>query len=138
MVSKTFLATLLLATSLSLANLSAQDSDCARRTVPVGVVDREWRFVPGLSASNFRGKIGGRDVEILSASVDTSPRRIVLLLDASAGMVNSNERWRTAKSFSEDLIQYAPQEAILAQMAFSDAVFGATGFDQDRFALVRR
>ena len=137
MVSKTFLATLLLATSLSLANLSAQDSDCARRTVPVGVVDREWSFVPGLSASNFRGWLRGRDVEVLSTTIDTGPRHIVLLLDASGSIMHPDTVWDGMKSLSEDLIRYGPPQSFIAQMAFSESVLWATGFDQDRSLLLR-
>jgi hypothetical protein len=133
MPAKTFLIALLFVTSPNLANLPGQDSGCTRRTVPVGVVDREWNFVQGLSAANFRGRLRGHDVEILSAYIDTSPRLIVLLLDASGSM--QGERWETAKSLSEHLIQFAPPRASIAQMAFSERVLGTVGFDQDRSVL---
>jgi len=136
MVSKTFLITLLFVTSLNPTNLPGQDNGCTRRTVPVSVVDREWNLVRGLSAANFRGKLRGHEVEILSASMDTSPRHIVLLLDASGSMME--DTWATAKSISEDLIRFAPPRASIAQMAFSDRVLGTAGFDQDRLALLKR
>jgi hypothetical protein len=138
MVSKTILTALLLVTILNLADLPGQDGGCTRRTVPVGVVDREWNFVQGLSAANFRGELRGHDVEILSASIDTSPRHIVLLLDASGSMMSPKEGWKAAKSLSEDLIRYAPPLASIAQMAFSDNVLDTAAFDQDRLALLKR
>jgi hypothetical protein len=136
MVFKTFLIALLIITSLNPTNLPGQDSGCTRRTVPVSVVDREWNLVRDLSAANFRAKLRGHAVEILSAYIDTSPRLIVLLLDASGSM--AGERWETAKSLSEHLIQFAPPRASIAQMAFSERVLGTEGFDQDRLALQKR
>jgi hypothetical protein len=138
MMSKTFFIALLFVTSLSFAYLPAQDSGCTTRAVPVGVVDREWNFVQGLSTASFRGKLHGRDVEVLSASVDTSPRHIVLLLDASGSMMEPNQEWKIAKSLSEDLIRFAPPRASIAQMAFTDNVLDTVSFDQDRLALLKR
>jgi hypothetical protein len=138
MVSKTFLIAFLFANSLNLAYLPAQESGCTRRTVPVSVVDREWNLVRGLNAANFRGKLHGHDVEILSAFIDTRPRRIVLLLDASGSMMEQKQSWTAAKSLSEDLIRFAPPQASIAQMAFSETILDAAGFDQDRLALLKR
>jgi hypothetical protein len=104
----------------------------------VGVVDREWNFVQGLSAANFRGNLRGHDVEIVSASIDTSPRHIVLLLDASGSMAESSEAWHASKSLSEDLIRFSPPHASIAQMAFSKTILDTAGFDQDRLALLKR
>jgi hypothetical protein len=138
MPSKTFLIALLFVTSLNLTNLPGQDGGCTRRTVPVGVVDREWKFVQGLSATNFRGKLHGWEVEVLSVSLDTSPRHIILLLDASGSMMVPDAVWDNAKYLSEYLIRHAPPGASIAQMAFSEKVLGTAGFDQDRLALLKR
>jgi hypothetical protein len=104
----------------------------------VDVVDEQWNFVQGLSAANFRGKLHGRDVEILSATMDTSPRHIVLLLDASGSMTGEKEKWKTAKSLSEDLIRFAPPQAFIAQIAFSGSVLDTEGFAQDPRTLLER
>jgi hypothetical protein len=138
MLPKTLLIALLFLTSLNFTYLSAQDSGCTRRTVAVGVVDREWNLVQGLSAANFRGRLHGRDVEVLSASVNTSPRHIVLLLDASGSMMGGSGKWDTAKSLSEDLIRFAPPRASIAQMAFTDNVLDTAAFEQDRLTLLKR
>jgi hypothetical protein len=136
MVSKTFLIALLFVTSLNPTNLLGQDSGCTRRAVPVGVVDREWNVVQGLSAANFRGKLGGHEVEILSASVDTSPRRMVLLIDASGSMMVPDVVWGSVKSLWQHLIRFPPPRASIAQMAFSASILSSAGFDQDRLALL--
>jgi len=135
MASRTLLIALFFVTGLNLTNLAGQDGGCTSRIVPVSVVDREWNLVRGLSAANFRGKLHGHDVQILSASIDTSPRRIVLVLDASGSMMENE--WDTAKSISEDLIRFAPPRASIAQMAFSETVLETEGFDQDQSALLR-
>lgn len=136
MASRTFLIALLFVTSLNVTNLPGQDSGCTTRTVPVSVVDREWNLVRGLTASNFRGKLHGHDVGIVSASLDTSPRHIVLLLDASGSMMQ--ERWEAAKSLAGDLIRFVPPSASIAQMGFSLSVLGSATFDQDRLTLLKR
>jgi hypothetical protein len=138
MMSKTLVIALLFLTSLNFTYLPAQDSGCTTRTVPVSVVDSEWNFVQGLSAANFRAKLHGRDVEVLSASVDTSPRHIVLLLDASGSTREANEGWTTAKTLSADLIRLASPRASIAIMAFADKVLDTTGFDHDQLALLNR
>jgi len=138
MVSKTSLFALLCFTSLNLANLPAQDSGCTQRTIAVGVVDGAWNLVPNLSAANFRGKLRGHDVQILSAAADTSPRRIVLLLDASGSMVSPGGGWPIEKSISEYLIRFSPPQGSIAEMTFGERIFDSAGFDQDRLALLQR
>jgi hypothetical protein len=138
MAPKTFLIALLFVTSLNFTYLQAQDGPCRRRTVAVDVVDDQWNFAQGLSAANFRGKLHGHDVEILSASIDTRPRHIVMLLDASGSMMDPGEGWRTAKTISEYLIRFAPPRASIAQMGFSETVLDTEGFEQEPLALVKR
>lgn len=137
MLPKTLLIALLFVTSLNPANLPAQDTGCTTRTVPVGVIDREWNFVQGLSAANFRAKLGSHEVEIPSASIDTSARRIALLVDASGSMMVPSEGWESVKSLWRDLIWFAPPSASIAQMAFAASVLGSARFDQDRLAVLK-
>jgi hypothetical protein len=136
MASRTFLIALLFVTSLNVTNLPGQDSGCTTRTIPVGVVDKQWVFVQGLNAANFRGKLHGHDVGIVSASLDTSPRHIVLVLDASGSVMG--RQWETARSFSKGVIRFAPPRASIAQMGFSLSVLGSATFDQDRLTLLKR
>lgn len=63
--------------------LHAQAPAPERRTLAVSVLDKEGKAVHGLTAENFRGTFRGQPVRILSATEDTSPRRIALLLDTS-------------------------------------------------------
>jgi hypothetical protein len=137
MLSKKLLFALLLTAGLNPANLPAQDSGCTRRTIAVGVVDSAWNLVPNLGAANFRGKLRGHDVQILSAAVDTSPRRIVLLLDASGSMTYSDQGWKTEVTVAESLIKLAPPRASIGQIGFSERVLDTQDFDQEPSALLK-
>ena len=138
MVSKTFLFALLFVTSLNLANLPAQDSPCTKRTIAVGVVDYAWNLVPNLTAASFRGKLRGRDVQVLSATIDTNPRRIVLLLDASGSMMDTDRGWKAEVTVAESLIRLAPPQASIGQIGFSERSLDTQDFDQEPSALLKK
>jgi hypothetical protein len=131
MTRKAVLIGSLLLFGLSPNGFPAQGSGCTTRTVAVGVVDSAGNLVPNLSAANFHAKLHGHDVQILSASLDSGPRRIVLVLDASGSMMNAGPGWKIEKSISEYLMQVVPQRASIAQVAFATRVFATVGFNQD-------
>ena len=137
MTRKAVLIGSLLLFGLSPAGLPAQDSGYTTRTLAVGVLDSAGNLVPNLSAANFHAKLHGHDLQILSASLDSGPRRIVLVLDASGSMMNAGPGWKIEKSISQYLIQVAPQGASIAQMAFATRVFATVDFNQDPPALLK-
>jgi hypothetical protein len=138
MVSKTFLIALLSVTGLIPIDLPAQDSGCTRRTIAVGVVDSAWNLVPGLSGVNFRGRIHGQEVKLLSATLDTNPRRIFVLLDASGSMMDPDGGWwKTERNISEYLIRFAPPRASIAFMGFTGTVLDTEGFAEDPQVLLK-
>jgi len=139
MVPKAFLRTLLFVVVFHPMRLPAQDSGCTKRTIAVGVVDRQWDLVQGLSATNFRGKVGRQNVQILSAVLDRSPRRIVVLLDDSGSMTDPSYGggWKTEKTISQYLIRFAPPRASIAFMAFSRTILDSEGFDDEAQALLQ-
>jgi hypothetical protein len=105
----------------------------------VGVVDRQWNLVQGLSAVNFRGSLHGHDVQTLSASLDTRPRHIVVLLDASGSMKDpEGGGWKTERTISGYLIRFAPPQASIAFLGFSRTVLDTEGFDEDAGELLKR
>jgi hypothetical protein len=53
-------------------------------------------------------------------------------------MTGEKEKWKTAKSLSEDLIRFAPPRASIAQVAFSASVLDTEGFAQDPWTLLER
>ncbi len=129
---------LLLFTSFGPPRLRAQEGPCTRRTVAVGVVDREWNLVRGLGAANFRANLHGQEVKILSAAIDTSPRHIVLLLDASGSMMGSDQGWKTEMAVAESLIKLAPPQASIGQICFSGGVLDTQDFEHEPSALLMK
>ncbi len=57
-----------------------------RRTIAVSVLDKDGKAVHGLTADNFRAEFRGQPVKILSATEDSSPRRLAIIVDTSASM----------------------------------------------------
>lgn len=66
--------------------LHAQTAQPERRTIAVSVLDKGGKAVHGLTAENFRGEFRGQAVRILSATEDSSPRRIAIVVDTSGSM----------------------------------------------------
>jgi len=83
---------------LASTGLLAQDAACPSCTVMATVIDRQGSTPRGLTAANVRGKFRGHPVQILSASLDTSAHRIVLLLDVSSSMIFHKGKWALAKA----------------------------------------
>ncbi len=104
----------LLAVGVSMP-LSAQApaSQPERRTFAVSVLDKDGNAVHGLTAANFRGTYRGQPVRILSATEDSSPRRIALLFDTSAGMGDKRRREYMGVLGEIFITQLAPPHSLL-------------------------
>ena len=86
-------------------SIQAQQDHCLNRTIAVNVLSEDVHVVEGLSAKNFRGKVHGHPVEIVSVNRDSGPRRIVIVLDASGSM---RDFWRSETSAAEGLLEIHP------------------------------
>jgi hypothetical protein len=67
----------------------AQDDACLHRKIPVTVIDRSSAPVGGMAVSDFRGDLRGKRVQILSLQSDMQSRRVVILLDVSGSMLQT-------------------------------------------------
>ncbi len=115
-----------------------QVDSCLRRTVFASVVDQEGAFIPGLTAGHFRGSFRRKPVKILSARVESKPRRIVVMLDASGSMAQDRSlRWHLARKIASDLISRMPVETPVALVVFAKSILRTVGFDQGREAALR-
>lgn len=117
--------------------LHPQEAPCTTRTVIASVFDKQGNPVPGLTARNFRGKFRGKLVEILSATLDTRPRRIVLLLDASGSMGPPGEKWAATKLMSAHFVRLASSQSSVALIVFSNTILQKVGLNQDRVILLK-
>ena len=102
-----------------------------RRTLAVNVLDEQGNQVSGLTAANFRAEFRGQPVEILSATLDTRPRRIVLLLDTSGSMAARVGKWELAAEAAEDLLGWGPPDSVIALVTFREKVEPRTGFESE-------
>jgi len=117
--------------------LPAQEVPCSTRTVLATVIDREGNPVRGLTAADFRGEFRGHAVQIVSATFDTHPRRIVILLDASRSMTEEKQKWNAAKVIAQDLLRAAPPGMSVGLIVFAGNVVNSVGFAQGRFGVAQ-
>ena len=119
------------------SGLRAQEPPCSQRTVLATVIDREGNPVRGLTAANFRGEFRGHAVQIVSATFDTHPRRIVILLDASRSMTEEKQKWNAEKVIAQDLLRAASPGMSVALIVFASNVVNSVDFAQGRFGVAQ-
>ena len=109
------------------------------RTLLVNVVDRKGNPVSGLTKTNFRVRLNGKPVAILSAAYSVAPRRIVVLLDMSGSMggnLSRDNTWLIAREAVQDVLEQMPADTPIAFLTFSDHVLDAFDLSQSRSSLV--
>ncbi len=90
------------------------------RVIPMGVYDLEGRFVPGIKASQLR--VEGVPAIVREAMVDTTPRRIILLLDVSASMGSTDypARWQLAAEIAKEFLDALRPDDSVALHVFAE------------------
>lgn len=103
-------ASFLLLLALWLAALGALAQQVTEtRVIPLGVYDRAGRFVEGLKPEQIRVK-GVRGAAVRRLVRDTSPRRIILLLDISGSMSREKKGEYATKMAKELLSALQPDD----------------------------
>jgi len=100
----------------------AQDEGCRRRVLPVSVIDEHRQPVIGLTTREFSGTQQGHAVEIRSVGPDQGAHRVVVVLDASAGMNRSPGQWRLARAIAADMLRVSPKAFRAGLVVFNDEV----------------
>ncbi len=114
----------LLVLSLLFLSLAARAQDTApteRRTIAVSVVDKDGRFVEGLTGADFRGSFRGQPVTIQTA-VRSKPSRVVLLVDTSKGVRRNPSKWQLAWAAVRDFVRDMDSERPIDVITFSERV----------------
>jgi len=114
--------------------LRAQDSDCARRWVPVDVIGRDGTILTELQVSSIQGSLRGVPVKILSASWDEQPRRVLVLLDGSGSMTGATAVRGLALNVADQVAAQMPQTAQVGLAVFSVQIDQTVAFTTDRQA----
>ena len=79
------------------AQLAVAGPADVRHAIPVSVVSQDGSAVGGLSAASFRATIGGRPLQVLSASAEARPQRVALILDVSRSIDAADPfQWQVA------------------------------------------
>jgi len=110
----------------------AQQDSCLHRTIAVNVLSEDVHTIEGLSTQNFRGKVRGHTVKIVSVNRDSGPRRIVIVLDASGSM---RDVWRLEISAAEGLLN-TDKDSSFALLTFSTQIDQRIDFTPDRKKLL--
>ena len=127
-----------LALSLSLAALAqAPAPQPERRTFAVSVLDKDGKAIHGLTAANFRGAFRGQPVKILSATEDSSPRRIAIPIDRSASMRMDPDLVEFIWATVHRMIESSAPPHKLVLLTFSDSLAQHSELTEDRAALLR-
>jgi Mg-chelatase subunit ChlD len=123
------------ATAGSGRSLTAEEVEL--RAIVVSVTDDSGKSPTGLSATDFRGEFRGRPVEIVSTSVDGSPRRIAVVVDAS-GSSHREDAWTREWGLAHDaILSLTPgHEVVLCTLAGSLQV--RSDLSSDALALRRK
>lgn len=127
-----FILGLLLATAMA-TSLSSKPHGCTQPVVPASVLDARGLPVRGLQLSDFEVETNGRPAKILSVTEDHSPRRVVVVLDASQAMRDtSNGKWTLALQIAIDAFVKMPQETQMALIIYSKKIEKKVTFNAGR------
>lgn len=100
----------------------AEQEICRNRTLDVSVTDQDWAPIVGLHPNDLVGEYQGKPVQILSLTADSSPRRIVILLDASGSMIEIPKKWKLACSLVSDVIEHGSAKTSFALLTFKSRI----------------
>jgi hypothetical protein len=121
-----------------LCSAQAQNlNSCPHRSVVVTVRDQQGKLVDGLEPSAFRAVLRGQPVRILSSKAQTSPPRVVLLMDVSGSVNFSNHNLQMARFVVENFLAASPTPYV-ALVLFSDHVIDTIGFNRAPSEILQR
>lgn len=114
------IACLMALAALCVFNSSAFAQVGEMRTVPLVVVSSTGQVITGLTPENIR--VQGVKATVRSITLDTGPRHVILLLDSSGSMAESNhpQKWLAAKNMVKALLSILPTQDFVALDAFAD------------------
>ena len=116
-------------------SLHANQPGCSLPLGFASVLDGKGLPVAGLKPSDFEIEVDGKPSKILSVTEDHSPRRIVVLLEASRGMRGTNNgEWPLALQIAIDVFAKMPEQTQLALLIYSKQIEKTVNFEAGRSA----
>jgi hypothetical protein len=125
--------------SLLAAPALAQDPSCLHRQVPVNLVDHSGYPQRDIETAGLRGDFRGKPVQILSITKDARPRRIIILLDTSGSMLETeNKKWMMALQVAGDATAFLPPDSEVALYTFAEEIEETVDFARGRKAVAEK
>jgi len=118
-----------------LPRLIAQDNPCLTRTIPVMPIDARDNPLQDLQASSLLGKAHGQPVAVLSTTLNTQPRRIMVCVDMSGSMWGSGAAWPVTQMMLEYFAQAGPTVGQIGMELFAEKVFDAVNISPNPSAM---
>ena len=104
---------------LGVAPVWTQQDSCQTRTVPVSIMSGDSSPLPDINDAAFEGSYRGKSVRINSVAIDQRPRRVLLLLDASASFTDKLD-W--AFDVADDMLEHIPLPTEIGLASFAQTV----------------
>jgi hypothetical protein len=100
----------------------AAASDCPSATILLNAFDKKLNIKRDIRAEDIKVEVDGRQVPILSLSLDLQPRRIILMLDSSGSLGASlqQSRWGIGLPAAAYAANVIPASASSELVTFSD------------------
>jgi hypothetical protein len=106
----------------------AQQQPCKSAVVPAIITFRDGKPVPGVDAKSLKAKVGRKSAEVMAAGLDSSPRRVMLVVDTGREM--NKDAWKVAMAMSNTIVNNARPVDSFALLTYGGAKeampFGAT------------
>jgi hypothetical protein len=115
------LATIVLSL-LGAQGVRAQEDACRRRVIAVGVSNAENNVATGLTSANFQATMNHHPIEILSVTPNTTPARVIMVLDGSGSMNKGPKIWQAYISVAQAVVDQLPLSAPMGFMLFTSQV----------------
>ena len=102
---------------LCAVSLSAAQSSCLDRTVPVSLTERDLTPPPQLAAANLKGTVKGKAVTVKLLQTPRSLPRMIFLIDTSGSMYKSGT---ATADIAEGILSKLPAEVEVGLAFFND------------------
>lgn len=126
------LATLTLVVTAELLGQEPPTSDCSHPVVLLNALDRNFAVKRDLRADNLKVEVGRKPARVVSLSLDSHPRQIVLMVDTSGSMVASpwKSGWGITLPTAALAADLVPTSGSVALVTFSDQLLReSNGFE---------
>jgi hypothetical protein len=115
------LATIVLSL-LGAHGVRTQEDACRHRVIAVGVSNTDNNIVTGMTPANFQATMGHQPIQILSVTPNSTPARVIMVLDGSGSMTKEPKIWQAYISVAQEAVDQLPPSTPMGFMLFTSRV----------------